>query len=132
MKMSTRGRYALTLMVDLARNYKNKSYMSLKEISEKENISVKYLERIISLLKQEGYLDISRGNNGGYKLKKSPKEYKVGDILRVTEGNLAPVNCLTGESECINKDTCKTFSFWEGFYNEINSYIDGKTLEDFL
>lgn len=132
MKMSTRGRYALTIMIDLAKNYENKTYMSLKEISEKEKISQKYLERIISLLKKENFLDISRGNNGGYKLKKEPKEYKIGDILRVTEGDLAPVNCLTSDTFCTNKSNCKTFSFWEGLYDEINSYIDGKTLEDFL
>lgn len=130
MKISTRGRYALTIMIDLAKNYKNDTYISLKDISEKENISLKYLERIISLLNKADYLDTLRGVNGGYKLKKDPKEYRIGDILRVAEGSLAPVNCIN--NFCSKKDKCKAYVFWEGLYDEINSYLDTKTLDYFL
>lgn len=132
MKVSTKGRYALIIMINLAKNYKNNTYMSLKEISEKENISLKYLEKIMMILNKEKYLDVSRGNNGGYKLKKEPKEYIIGDILRTAEGSLAPISCLTDESFCEKKDECISFSFWNGLYDEINSYVDNKTLEDFL
>ena len=130
MKISTRGRYGLTIMIDLAKNYEKNTYVSLKEIAEKENISLKYLERIISLLNKANYLETSRGVNGGYKLSKHPSEYKIGDILRVAEGSLAPVSCI--ESFCSNKKNCKTYKFWEGLNEQINSYLDSKTLDYFL
>ena len=130
MKISTKGRYALAIMIDLAKDYNNDNYLSLKDISEKENISLKYLERIINYLNKADYLISTRGVNGGYKLKYEPKEYKIGDILRVAEGNLAPVTCLNGF--CSNKMNCKTYKFWEGLYNCINSYLDSTTLDYFL
>ena len=132
MKMSTRGRYALVVMIDLAKNYNTGEYLSLKEISEKENISLKYLEKIMMLLNKAKFLDVSRGNNGGYRLIKEPKEYKVGDILRATEGDLAPIYCLTEDGECDKKSNCKTYSFWQGLDNVINEYVDSKTLEDLI
>ena len=132
MKMSTRGRYALVVMIDLAKNYKSGEYLSLKEIADKENISLKYLEKIMMLLNKAKFLDVSRGNNGGYRLIKEPKEYKIGDILRVTEGNLAPIKCLGNHNECSKRGHCETFPFWNGLYNEINEYVDSKTLEDFI
>ena len=132
MKMSTRGRYALVVMIDLAKNYNTGEYLSLKEISEKENISLKYLEKIMMLLNKAKFLDVSRGNNGGYRLIKEPKEYKIGDILRVTEGNLAPLKCLGKPGECSKRTMCETFPFWNGLYKEINEYVDSKTLEDFI
>ncbi len=132
MKMSTRGRYALVVMIDLAKNYSSGEYLSLKDISEKENISLKYLEKIMMLLNKAKFLDVSRGNNGGYRLIKEPKEYKIGDILRVTEGNLAPLKCVVKNGECNKRTMCETFPFWNGLYKEINEYVDSKTLEDFI
>ena len=131
MKISTKGRYALRVMIDLAM-HNNVKYISLKEISERQEISNKYLEQIIALLNKAGYLKTARGNMGGYKLSKSPKEYKVGDILRATEGDLAPIYCLTEAGECIRQKNCKTYSFWKGLDDTINEYIDSKTLEDLI
>lgn len=131
MKISTKGRYALRIMIDLAMN-NNGKYISLKEISRRQEISNKYLEQIISLLNKAGYLETARGNMGGYKLSKAPKEYTVGDILRATEGDLAPIYCLTEEGECNKQKGCKTYSFWKGLDDVINEYIDSKTLEDLI
>jgi len=131
MKISTKGRYALRVMIDLAM-HNNGKYIPLKEISERQEISNKYLEQIISLLNKAGYLETARGTTGGYKLSKSPKEYKVGDILRATEGDLAPIYCLTEEGECIKQKNCKTYSFWKGLDDVINKYIDSKTLADLI
>jgi Rrf2 family protein len=131
MKISTKGRYALRVMIDLAIN-NNGKYISLKEISQRQEISNKYLEQIISLLNKAGYLETARGNMGGYRLSKKPSEYKVGDILRATEGDLAPIYCLTEDGECDKKSNCKTYSFWQGLDNVINEYVDSKTLEDLI
>lgn len=131
MKISTKGRYALRVMIDLAMN-SNGKYISLKDIAERQEISNKYLEQIISLLNKAGYLEAARGNTGGYKLIKQPKEYNVGDILRATEGDLTPIYCLTKDGECNRKKDCKTYSFWKGLDNVINEYIDSKTLEDLI
>lgn len=131
MKISTRGRYALRIMIDLAIN-SNEKYISLKDISKRQGISNKYLEQIISLLNKAGYLETARGNAGGYKLSKKPNEYRIGDILRATEGNLTPIYCLTDDVECDRKKVCKTYSFWKGLDNVINEYVDSKTLEDLI
>ena len=132
MKISTKGRYALRLMIDIALN-SNGSNVSLKEISARQNISVKYLEQIIGLLCKIGFLRSTRGSQGGYKLAKEPKEYTVGSILRVTEGNLAPVTCLEDEeNKCELCYECATIDFWEGLYDVINQYVDKFTLQDLL
>ena len=131
MKISTKGRYALRVMIDLA-IHDNGKYISLKEISERQEISNKYLEQIIALLNKAGYLDTARGNTGGYKLSKKPQEYIVGDILRATEGDLAPIYCLTEDGECNKQKKCKTYSFWKGLDDVINEYIDSKTLKDLI
>ena len=131
MKISTKGRYALRVMIDLAIN-NNGKYISLKEISQRQEISNKYLEQIISLLNKAGYLETARGNMGGYRLSKKPNEYRVGDILRATEGDLAPIYCLKEDGECDKKSNCKTYSFWQGLDNVINEYVDSKTLEDLI
>lgn len=131
MKISTKGRYALRIMIDLALHNDGR-YISLKEISERQEISNKYLEQIIALLNKAGFLETARGNMGGYKLSKKPKEYIVGDILRATEGDLAPIYCLTEDGECIRQKNCKTYAFWKGLDDVINEYIDGKTLEDLI
>lgn len=131
MKISTKGRYALRVMIDLAIN-SNGKYISLKDIAKRQEISNKYLEQIISLLNKAGYLETARGNTGGYKLAREPKEYAVGDILRATEGDLAPIYCLTEDGECNRQKDCKTYSFWQGLDSVINEYIDSKTLEDLI
>ena len=131
MKISTKGRYALRVMIDLA-IHNNGKYISLKEISERQEISNKYLEQIIALLNKAGYLDTARGNTGGYKLSKEPKKYIVGDILRATEGDLAPIYCLTEDGESTRQKNCKTYAFWKGLDDVINEYIDSKTLEDLI
>ena len=131
MKISTKGRYALRVMIDLALNNDGK-YISLKDIAKRQEISNKYLEQIISLLNKAGYLETARGNTGGYKLAREPKESIVGDILRATEGDLAPIYCLTEDGECDKLKSCKTHSFWKGLDDVINEYIDSKTLEDLI
>ncbi len=131
MRISTKGRYALRIMIDLAVNG-NGNYISLKSIADRQGISNKYLEQIISLLNKAGFLEVARGNAGGYRLAREPKEYTVGDILRASEGDLSPVYCLTEEGECVKKNDCKTYDFWEGLDNVINEYVDSKTLEDLL
>ena len=129
MKISTKGRYALRIMIDLAMN-DNGEYISLKDISKRQEISAKYLEQIIALLNKAGFLKTARGNNGGYMLSEKPEEYKVGDILRAAEGTLKPVNCL--DEECSRKKICKTYSFWAGLDKAIEDYADSKTLKDLL
>lgn len=131
MKISTKGRYALRIMVDLAING-NGQFISLKNISERQQISNKYLEQIISMLNKAGFLETARGNMGGYRLAKASSEYKIGDILRATEGDLAPVYCVTDDGECDRKQYCKTYMFWDGLDNVINQYVDSKTLEDLI
>ena len=130
MKISTKGRYALRVMIDLAVNDKG-DYVSLKDISNRQEVSLKYLEQIMAMLNKAGYVKTTRGNNGGYRLAKSPEEYKVGDILRKTEGDLAPIACVNGE-ECGKRENCKTFKFWQGLDNVINEYVDSKTLADLI
>ena len=131
MKISTKGRYALRVMIDLALN-SNGNFIPLKEIAKRQDITIKYLEQIVALLNKAGFLETARGNAGGYKLAKEPKDYIVGDILRATEGDLAPIICLTEDGACQRKQICKTYSFWKGLDDVINDYIDSKTLEDLL
>lgn len=132
MKISTRGRYALRLMIDLAQ-HNTGEYIALKDISERQGVTVKYLEQIVSLLAKAGYLHSMRGSNGGHKLAAPPASYRVGDILRVTEGNLAPIDCmeLTGGS-CPRAVDCMTLDFWRGLDRVINDYVDQTTLQDLL
>ena len=127
MKISTRGRYALKIMMDLALADREE-YVPLKAISDRQQVSMKYLEQIIALLSRAGMLDCRRGKSGGYRLAKDPSEYTAGDILRVAEGSLAPIKCV--ESRCENSEKCSTFAFWEGLNRAINDYIDSTTLED--
>lgn len=131
MKISTKGRYSLRVMIDLASN-SNGNYISLRDIAIRQEISNKYLEQIIAMLNKAGYLETARGNSGGYRLAKQAKEYRVGDILRATEGDLTPIYCLTEEGECSRKEGCKTHSFWKGLDKVINEYVDSKTLEDLI
>ena len=128
MKISTRGRYGLIIMIDLAKSDTN---LSIHDIALKENISEKYLEKIMSLLSKANLVTSIHGKNGGYKLSKDPSLYSVGEILRVCEGDMAPVPCIKDEN-CDKKDTCEMYSFWNGLYNNINNYVDDKTLKDFM
>lgn len=130
--ISTRGRYALRVMLDLAQNQKD-GYVPMKNVASRQNLSLKYLEQILPMLKQHGLLEGIQGKGGGYRLTKKPEEYVIGEILRVTEKELAPVSCLAENSaECPRKNVCKTFGFWNGLYDVINTYIDSKTLADLL
>lgn len=132
MKISTKGRYALRLMLDLAEQNTG-NYTALKDVSARQNISVKYLEQIVTLLSRASFLRSSRGPQGGYKLAKSPAEYTIGSILRITEGNLAPVTCLEDDpNQCPRADECVTIAFWEGLQKVINEYVDATTLQDLL
>ena len=119
MKISTKGRYALRIMIDLALN-SNGKHITSKEIAERQEISNKYLEQIIAMLNKAGYLETARGNTGGYKLARKPSEYVVGDILKATEGDLTPIDCLTEEGKCKKQEECKTYSFWKGLDDVIN------------
>ncbi|MCR5724061.1 MAG: Rrf2 family transcriptional regulator [Treponema sp.] len=132
MKISTRGRYALRFMIDLAQ-HGNENYIALKDISQRQEISIKYLEQITSLLSKYGLLLSVRGPQGGYKLARAPEEYTIGQILRTTEGNLAPVTCLeTDHNECPRKAGCPTLPLWEGLAKVVNSYLDSVTLKDLI
>lgn len=132
MKISTKGRYALRLMLDIAQNSKGE-FVRLKDISKRQEISEKYLEQITGTLTKMGFIKGVRGAQGGYKLVKSPSEYTVGSILRVTEGSMAPVACLDdAQNMCPRKNTCITLNFWTSFYKVINDFIDSKTLQDLI
>ena len=131
MKISTKGRYALRVMIDLAINSKEE-FIPLKDIAKRQEISNKYLEQIIAMLNKAGFLETARGNMGGYKLSKKTSEYKVGDILRATEGSLTLVDCLEDEKYCSRKENCKTHSFWKKLDTVITDYVDSVTLEDLL
>lgn len=132
MKISTKGRYALRVMLDLATNNSDE-FIPLKDISKRQDITVKYLEQIISPLNKAGYLISSRGSGGGYRLAKSPKDYTIGDILRTTEGNLSVVACLDSDiGNCNRSENCLTLPFWQGFNKVVADYVDGITLEDLL
>lgn len=130
MKISTKGRYALRMMIDIARQ-ESGNWISIKDISERQGISVKYLEQIVTQLTKSGMLLSSRGSQGGYMLSRTPDKYTIGEILRAMEGNLAPVACLENdENLCERRDICPTLDFWSGLYEIINNYIDSYTLKD--
>ena len=132
MKISTKGRYALRIMVDLALNDCGE-YIRLKEISQRQEITIKYLEQIMPLLTKAGYVRSYRGNNGGYMLARNPKEYTMGDILRTAEGSLAPIACIEDHpNRCTRSQECLTLPFWEGMWRVINEYADSVTLADII
>ena len=132
MMVSTKGRYALTVMVDLARKGEN-GYVSLSDIAESENLSMKYLESIIAILNKGGLLKSLRGKNGGYMLAREPKDYSINEILLLTEGTLAPVNCIIQEGvQCEKAATCSTLPLWAGLDKVIENYLSGITLEDII
>lgn len=132
MKISTKGRYALRLLVDLA-EHSDGGYISLKDIASRQGISKKYLEQIVAVLNNPVILNTNRGYQGGYKLARAASDYTVGEILRITEGSLAPIACLEQEeNQCERSSYCTTLFIWEGLYKVIEEYLDSITLQDII
>ena len=132
MIVSTKGRYALRVMIDLAEQNKVER-VPLKEIAERQEISQKYIEAIMTMLSKNGFVDAVHGKGGGYKLNKKPEEYKVGDILRLTEGSLSPVACLEkGAVECPRKGECRTLPMWTKLDELVEGYLDSVSLADLM
>lgn len=132
MKISTKGRYAIRMLLDLAKQ-KDGGYTALKDIAERQGISKKYLEQIVPVLNKSSVLQTNRGFQGGYRLAKSPDKYTVGMILRLTEGSLAPISCLENfPNECERSGECPTLYVWQGLYDCITDYLDNITLQDIL
>ena len=132
MLISTKGRYALRVMIDLA-EHRSGEFISLKEIAQRQNISKKYLEQIVPILNRAKVLKTNRGYQGGYQLAQSPDHYTVGMILRLTEGSLAPVACVEQDPvDCPRSVDCPTLPLWKGLNKVINDYLDSITLQDIL
>lgn len=132
MMVSTRGRYALRILMDLA-EHDNGGYIPIKDVTTRQAISHKYTERIMALLAKNGLVESVHGQGGGYRLTRKPAEYRVGEILRVTEGDLAPVSCLSSSAApCARKGNCKTIAMWSRFNELTNAYFDGITLADLM
>lgn len=130
MKISTKGRYAVRVMLDLA-NHNTGECSKVKEIAARQGISEKYLEQIIAVLNKAGYVKSTRGAQGGYRIAKDPSCYTVGMILRLTEGSLNPVACLDAEvNECERCDTCETLEVWKQLQKAINDVVDQVTIAD--
>ena len=132
MKISTKGRYAIRLMLDLA-EHSNNGNVSLKDISDRQNISLKYLEQIVNMLSRAGLVRSQRGSNGGYRLERPADKISTGDILRITEGNIAPVACLEDEENtCPRAAQCLTLPLWQGLYRVMNEYLDSVKISDLM
>ena len=132
MRITTKSKYGMRMIVEIAAQPEGKA-ASLKAVARKINASEKYLEQIVVQLSRAGFVISTRGAQGGYQLARHPSEYTVGDILRITEGSLAPVACLEHEPvDCPRVDECITLSFWRGLYDTINNYVDSVTLEDLV
>ena len=130
--ISTKGRYALRVMIDLA-EHQTDGYIPLKEIAQRQEISEKYLESILKILVQKKFLTGLRGKGGGYRLTRDPEMYTVGSILRLTEGTLAPVACLENDAPpCEHVGECRTLPLWQGLFKLINDYFDGITVADLM
>ncbi len=132
MRFSTKSRYALRLMEELARRGPD-NYVSIKEISDSQSISLKYLEQIVTPLARANLVSSGRGSRGGYRLTRPPEEYTAGDIIRAIEGPTVPVPCMEDETNaCPRCDSCRTLRFWQGLDNVMNAYLDRVTLADFI
>ena len=130
MKISTKGRYAVRVMLDLA-VHNTGEYIKVKQIAERHEISEKYLEQIISVLNKAGFVKSTRGAQGGYRIVGNPENYTVGMVLRLTEGKLCPVSCLEDEvNQCGRCDTCETLTVWKELHEAINKVVDGVTIAD--
>lgn len=132
MKISTKGRYALRLMIEIGRKEEGQ-LTTLREVAERQNISMKYLEQLVGHLTRAKLIIGHRGIHGGYSLARSAEDITAGDILRASEGGTAPVACLEDEApECPRRPTCDTIDFWEGLDNVIEGYVDSVTLADLV
>lgn len=132
MMISTRGRYALRVMIDLA-EHNDGSYIPMKEVAERQELSLKYLERILPVLTKNKLIKGVHGKGGGYRLNKTPSEYTVGEILRLTEGDLAPVSCLEqGAEPCKRASECRTLKMWTDFYKITNEFFDNISIADLI
>lgn len=132
MLISTKGRYALRIMIDLA-EHQSEGYIPLKETAIRQEISEKYLESILKVLVRNKFLTGLRGKGGGYRLTRAPEQYTIGSILRATEHSLAPVSCLDSwQDSCPKKSTCRTLPLWQGLDKVINDYLDNITLADLM
>lgn len=132
MMISTRGRYALRFLIDLAEHQAD-GYVPMKEIAARQGISLKYLEQILPALARAGYLQGLSGKRGGYRLGMPPEECRVGDILRLTEGEFAPVACLAPAAKgCSRQQDCRTIGMWRGFAQLAHDYFDSITLADLM
>ena len=130
--ISTRGRYALRVMIDIASN-QGDGYVPMKDVAARQGLSLKYLEQIIPPLTSHGLIIGIQGKGGGYRLTKEPKQYNIGEILRLTEKDMAPVSCLAeGAPECDRRKACKTVKLWEGLEKVTNEYLDSRTLDELL
>ena len=132
MMVSTRGRYALRMMIDLAENSHDHAYIAMKDIAERLEISKKYMEQIMPVLVKNGLVEGLQGQGGGYRLTRRPAAYRVGEILRLTEGDLAPVSCLSGDSPCTRSGGCRTIAMWSRFNKLTNDFFDGITVADLM
>ena len=132
MKISTKGRYSLRMLVDLAQ-HKDQGFIALKDIAERQGISKKYLEQIVTLLNRTDVLRANRGYQGGYMLAGDPERYTVGQILRITEGAIFPVPCLEDDPNlCARSEFCVTLPVWQGLSRRVNEYLDSITLRDII
>ena len=132
MLISTRGRYALRVMIDLAEHW-NGDYIPMKDVAKRQDISLKYLEKIMPVLTKNDLVESIHGKGGGYRLNQAPEKYRVGDILRLTEGDLAPVTCLEANAKpCERTADCRTLPMWNKLNNLINEYLDSVTIADLM
>ncbi|MBQ4354130.1 MAG: Rrf2 family transcriptional regulator [Clostridia bacterium] len=132
MMVSTRGRYALRVLIDLAEHDDGK-YIPMKEVAERQAISLKYLERILPALAKNGMIEGVTGKGGGYRLTRAPQDYRIGEILRLTEGEIVPVACMEcGAEPCEMHEECRTKKLWHGLGDVINEYLDSVTLADLM
>ncbi len=132
MMVSTRGRYALRILIDLAENQRD-GYVTLKEIADRQEISVKYLESIVKELVRSGILDGQRGKGGGYRLARSAEDIRVLDVLQLMEGSIAPVACLgEGAKPCARAASCRTLPLWEGLNKAVTDYLGRFTVQDLV
>lgn len=132
LKVTTKGRYALRIMIDLAER-QDEGFISLKQISERQGVSVKYLEMIAGILNKAGLVQSLRGKNGGYKLAVPPQACTAGAVLKLTEGDLAPVACMAcAENSCDRAATCETLPFWQGLGRVIDHYVESVTIADMM
>lgn len=132
MMISTRGRYTLRVLLDLAQ-HQTEGFIPMKQVAARQELSLKYIGRIMPVLSKNHYVEGVQGKGGGYRLARHPRDYRIGDILRLAEGDLAPVSCLScGAAPCSQTDVCPTLPMWTAFHQMANDYFDGITLADLL